>query len=160
MIRPKAKLKIKAIKSVRSDKPQYDENGILLNPTPSQLYKMLKEAERDYWAQRKAGRPLRSITCVEDILNEEDWFMTIDKSDKFKKSFKKLSNPKAIIRLNKVIKAMIASQDGNLNNMFGDHQLTGNLKEYRELHLDGDYLLVYKLYKDLILLDGIYTHKE
>ena len=65
----KGKIKVK---STRSDKPQYDENGILLNPTPAQLYKMLKEAERDYWAQRKAGRPLRSITCVEDILNWRD----------------------------------------------------------------------------------------
>ena len=73
MIKSKGKWKIKAIKSVRSNKPQYDENGLLLNPTQTQLSHMLKEAERDYWSQRKAGRPLRNITCLADLLNEKDW---------------------------------------------------------------------------------------
>nr|DAX81621.1 MAG TPA: bacterial toxin [Bacteriophage sp.] len=85
--------------------------------------------------------------------------MIVDRSDKFKKDFKKLNNPIAKIRLDKVIKEMFKSLDGNLNNMFGDHQLLGDLKEFRELHLDGNCLLVYKIYKDFILLDDIYTHK-
>ena len=86
--------------------------------------------------------------------------MIIDRSDKFKKDIKKLNNPIAKVRLDKVIKAMFNSPNGNLNNMFGDHQLLGDLKEFRELHLDANCLLVYKIYKDFILLDGIYTHKE
>ena len=72
MIRPKAKLKIKAIKSVRSNKPQYDENGLLLNPTPAQLYDMIQESEREFAERRRKGLPIRSVTCVEDILNWRD----------------------------------------------------------------------------------------
>ena len=72
MIRPKAKLKIKAIKSTRSNKPQYDENGLLLNPTPAQLYDMIQESEREFEERRRKGLPPRSVTCVEDILNWRD----------------------------------------------------------------------------------------
>lgn len=88
--------------------------------------------------------------------------MIVDFSDNFKKHLKKLKNDRAIKRLNKVLKTMGESPDGNLNNMFGDHQLTDNLVKYRELHLDGDCLLVYKinLSEGIIELDGIYTHKE
>lgn len=88
--------------------------------------------------------------------------MIVDFSDNFKKRLKKLKNDRAIKRLNKVLKTMNESSDGNLNNMFGDHQLTDNLVKYRELHLDNDYLLVYKinLSEGIIELDGIYTHKE
>nr|DAT66427.1 MAG TPA: hypothetical protein [Caudoviricetes sp.] len=69
MIKPKVKLKIKAIKSVRSDKPQYDENGLLLNPTQEQLYDMIQESEREFAERRRKGLPIRSVKSVEDILN-------------------------------------------------------------------------------------------
>lgn len=69
MIRPKVKLKIK---SLRSNKPQYDENGLLLNPTPRQLYNMIQESEREFEERRRKGLPSRSVTCVEDILNWKD----------------------------------------------------------------------------------------
>ena len=72
MIKPKVKLKIKAIKSTRSNKPQYDENGLLLNPTPAQLYDMIQESEREFEERRRKGLPIRSVTCVEDILNWRD----------------------------------------------------------------------------------------
>nr|DAX81679.1 MAG TPA: hypothetical protein [Bacteriophage sp.] len=70
----KIKLRFRKAKSLKQikQKPQYDENGLLLNPTQTQLSNMLKEAERDYWLQRKAGRPLRNITCLADLLNEKD----------------------------------------------------------------------------------------
>lgn len=90
--------------------------------------------------------------------------MKINRSDLFIKDLEDLKNQKAKTRLDKVLKAMHKSVDGNLNNMLGDHQLKGTLRTFRELHLDGDCLLVYKIYKEdgdtLILLDGIYTHKE
>lgn len=57
---------------VRSDKPQYDENGLLLNPTPAQLYNMIQESEREFAERRRKGLPTRSVTCVEDILNWRD----------------------------------------------------------------------------------------
>lgn len=88
--------------------------------------------------------------------------MIVDFSTNFKKSLKKLKNDRAIKRLNKVLKTMNESLNGDLNNMFGDHQLKDNLREYRELHLDEDCLLVYKinLSEGIIELDDLYTHKE
>lgn len=53
-------------------KPQYDEDGFLLNPTPEQLLDMLHKAEAEYWAKVKAGRKIRNITCLDDILNYKD----------------------------------------------------------------------------------------
>ena len=47
-------------------KPQYDERGLLLNPTPDQLLDMLKKSEKDV----KMGR-LKEITCLEDLLNQK-----------------------------------------------------------------------------------------
>lgn len=70
--------------------------------------------------------------------------MKINRSDLFIKDLEDLKNQKAKTRLDKVLKAMHKSVDGNLNNMLGDHQLQGSLRDFRELHLDGDCLLVYK----------------
>jgi addiction module RelE/StbE family toxin len=90
--------------------------------------------------------------------------MKINRARQFIKDLRDLKNQTAKTRLDKVLKAMHKSVDGNLNNMLGDRQLQGSLRDFRELHLDGDCLLVYKIYKEdnemLILLDGLYTHKE
>lgn len=90
--------------------------------------------------------------------------MLIDFSDKMERDAKKLKDSIAKARLNKTIKTMSESQDGSINNMFGDHQLTGGLRAYGELHLNGDRLLVYKFYvikgQRRIFLEGIYSHKE
>lgn len=51
---------------------QYDEFGIVMNPTEDQMFAIVEKAERDYWARVKAGRKIRAVTCVEDILNGED----------------------------------------------------------------------------------------
>ena len=53
-----------------------------------------------------------------------------------------------------------ASENGDLKGFLGDHQLKGTLREYRELHLSGDCLLVYLLENGHVKLDGLYTHKE
>lgn len=86
--------------------------------------------------------------------------MIVDYSSKMKKDLKKLNNRVAFKRFNKVLQAMNASEDGSINNMFGDHQLQGSMKAYRELHLDGDFLLVYKIHNNQIVRDGIFSHKE
>nr|DAR64751.1 MAG TPA: hypothetical protein [Caudoviricetes sp.] len=57
-------------KQAKSVQPQYDEQGLLLNPTEEQLYKKLKSAEDDYWRQRAAGVKMKNITCLADLLEE------------------------------------------------------------------------------------------
>ena len=43
-----------------------------------------------------------------------------------------------------------------------DHQLTGNLKDFRECHLEPDWLLVYQVYEDILVLSatGTGTHSD
>lgn len=62
-------MKKNKVKSARSNKPQYDENGLLLNPTQEQLYDMIQESEREFAERRRKGLPIRSVKSVEDILN-------------------------------------------------------------------------------------------
>lgn len=41
-----------------------------------------------------------------------------------------------------------------------DHQLTGNLKDYRECHLGGDWLLIYQLTEESAILIRTGSHSE
>ncbi len=41
-----------------------------------------------------------------------------------------------------------------------DHQLAGNWKEYRECHLGGDWLLIYQLSDELLILIRTGSHSE
>lgn len=38
-----------------------------------------------------------------------------------------------------------------------DHQLTGNLRDFRECHIEPDWLLVYQIQDDLLILSAIAT---
>ena len=75
---------------------------------------------------------------------------------------KKLSktNSTVIKRMDNVLKKFSESQTGDLGGYLQDHQLQGKLRKFRELHLDGDLLLVYKIENGTIILRNIYTHKE
>jgi len=41
-----------------------------------------------------------------------------------------------------------------------DHQLTGNLKDYRECHLGGDWLLIYQLTDQAAILSRTGSHSD
>jgi mRNA interferase YafQ len=43
-----------------------------------------------------------------------------------------------------------------------DHQLTGNLKDFRECHIEPDWLLVYQVFEDTLILSasGTGTHSD
>jgi len=45
---------------------------------------------------------------------------------------------------------------------YSDHQLTGNLKDFRECHIEPDWLLVYQIYEDTLILSasGTGTHSD
>lgn len=45
-------------------------------------------------------------------------------------------------------------------NRFKDHRLKGSLKDFRELHLDGDCLLLYKEINGEVHLVNILSHKD
>jgi mRNA interferase YafQ len=83
---------------------------------------------------------------------------------KFEKSFKKLKRSGLRSKtLNEVEIVIDFLQSGKkLPQKYRDHQLIGDLKEYRECHIQSDLLLVYKIYNNelvLVLID-IGSHSE
>ena len=56
---------------------------------------------------------------------------------------------------------LLASQKSMPKRYF-DHQLTGNLKDFRECHIEPDWLLVYQILEDTLILSasGTGTHSD
>mgnify|MGYP001265806482 CR=1 FL=1 len=81
----------------------------------------------------------------------------------FKRDLKKLKNKGYDLGLlDEVFDLLAAGDSRTLIAKYKDHQLKGNLKKYRELHVLGDWLLVYRVSKStmtLILMDtGNHDH--
>jgi mRNA interferase YafQ len=64
--------------------------------------------------------------------------------------------------MEKVAKVMqnLRESDGTMNGRNHDHALSGNLSGYRELHIEPDVLLIYKLTDSEIILVKIGSHDE
>ena len=54
----------------------------------------------------------------------------------------------------------LLQKEENLPGKYRDHALSGNLKGYRESHIDKDVLVIYQLFSESIVLVGIGTHKD
>ena len=56
---------------------------------------------------------------------------------------------------------LLASQKPMPERYF-DHQLTGNLKDFRECHIEPDWLLFYQIFEDTLILSasGTGTHSD
>ena len=77
----------------------------------------------------------------------------------FKRSFKKLNLTDADLQnfieiIYKLSNALI------LDKKYKDHQLKGELKEFRECHIKPDLLLIYRIKNDKLELIDIGTHSE
>ncbi len=70
--------------------------------------------------------------------------MRVTRSSKFKKDYKLAKKQKKNLSLLRdVIEKLVNKQ--LIPDKFRDHKLTGSLKEYRELHLEPDWLLIYRI---------------
>lgn len=68
----------------------------------------------------------------------------------FKKDLKKIKNKKDIEKIFDIITKL---QNGKkLEEKYKDHQLKGNLKQYRECHIKPDLLLLYEIRKNELVL--------
>ncbi|GHV56374.1 hypothetical protein FACS1894216_20210 [Synergistales bacterium] len=55
----------------------------------------------------------------------------------------------------------LIANDVPLGVEFKDHQLEGSLRGYRECHIHGDFLLIYQIYEErMIVFSRIGTHTE
>jgi len=66
------------------------------------------------------------------------------RANSFKRSFKKIK----------------LTDDEELETKYKDHQLKGNLKEFRECHIKPDLLFMYRINDDVLELVDIGTHNE
>ena len=88
----------------------------------------------------------------------------IRRSKDFETSIKRLNNSGIKLSIKKKIEQTIdlLSSGQKLPFSYRDHNLNGELSKYRECHIKGDLLLIYKIEKDnliLILVDiGSHSH--
>jgi mRNA interferase YafQ len=81
------------------------------------------------------------------------------RSSQFKKDYKKaIKQRKDISLLEDVVNKLAKGE--SLSPALKDHSLSGNLKEYRALHLEPDWLLIYKVTTSELLLARLGSHSE
>ena len=57
--------------------------------------------------------------------------------------------------MNELIKILDLLANGkNLPEENKDHQLTGNLKDFRECHIENDWLLLYQIFEEKLILSA------
>lgn len=85
-------------------------------------------------------------------------------TSKFKKDYKLAQKRGRDIGLLKKVVHLIAlgDQQQKLIDEYDDHALTGNWKDHRELHLEPDWLLVYHIDEDVLVLSLVRsgTHSD
>ena len=77
--------------------------------------------------------------------------LTVKLTTTFKKDYKMaMKRGRKLELLDKVITTLALGE--NLPNENRDHDLHGNWKGYRECHIQSDWLLIYKIEKDILVL--------
>jgi len=77
--------------------------------------------------------------------------LQVKPSKRFKKSYKKLQkNKKVLLSLLKIIDVLMLGE--KLDSKYQDHSLQGKYKMYRECHICPDFLLIYKVDNNRLIL--------
>ena len=83
--------------------------------------------------------------------------LKIEFSNSFKKDYVKVQKQgKNIVKLDDLIIKLSKSESIPAKNK--DHQLKGDLKDYRELHIEPDWLLIYQVDENILRLIGTGSH--
>lgn len=78
---------------------------------------------------------------------------SVFRTTQFKKDFKVLLKKHySPDRLKQAIDALMAQNKQLLSTKYRDHPLTGNWKGYREIHIEGDWLVIYRVEKQELQL--------
>lgn len=81
------------------------------------------------------------------------------RSSKFKQDVKRIiKQDKDTAKLKIVLERLIDEQP--LDPAYQDHKLTGDMKDFRECHIEPDWLLVYKIEKPEIYFARTGSHSE
>jgi mRNA interferase YafQ len=80
-------------------------------------------------------------------------------STSFRRDVKRLARKGAdLVRLEAVIETRVVQQ--SLGERYRDYPLVGNRKEYRECHIQPDWLLIYRIAEDELQLVRTGSHAE
>jgi mRNA interferase YafQ len=86
--------------------------------------------------------------------------LTLEQTKTFKKCLKKYRHKKAVLEELKTVVALLIDNKP-IPYKYHDHELTGNHKGIRELHLKPDDLLLYvKVHQEKITLMALGSHSE
>ena len=89
-------------------------------------------------------------------MSSDDYKYKIVPSTKFKKDYKRAK--KRGLKLEELKEVVDTLAKGNkLDPKYKDHQLKGNMKDYRECHIRPDWLLVYRMHEDELILALVET---
>ncbi len=78
---------------------------------------------------------------------------SVFRTTQFKKDFKVLLKKHySPDKLKQAINALMAQNKQLLSTKYRDHPLTGNWKGYREIHIEGDWLVIYRVEKQELQL--------
>lgn len=73
-------------------------------------------------------------------------------TSRFKKEYKRaIKRGMKIEKLHNVVELL--AKDLELPESLCDHELKGNWKNHRELHIEGDWLLIYQKHDDMLVLE-------
>jgi mRNA interferase YafQ len=85
--------------------------------------------------------------------------MKIYRTNQFKRSFKKLNLSDS--DFDNFVDVIYKIKNGiKLDEKYRDHNLSGNLSDFKECHLKPDLLLIYKIKEDFLHLVDIGSHSE
>lgn len=80
-------------------------------------------------------------------------------TSQFKKDFKRvLRQRKDLTKLEYVIETLLSNK--KLESKFKDHQLSGKWKNHRDCHIEPNWLLIYQLTIDSLILERTGSHSE
>jgi len=85
--------------------------------------------------------------------------LAIVRKNRFKKDFKKIS--KSGRSIDKLVEAItLLAEEEALPESYRDHALIGDYKDHRELHIEGDWLLIYQIVDGTLVLVRTGSHSE
>jgi len=80
-------------------------------------------------------------------------------TSQFKKDFKRVSKQgKDLTKLEYVIENLLRNK--KLEKKFKDHSLSGKWKNHRDCHIEPDWLLIYHITRDSLILERTGSHSE